>query len=58
MPSPFPGMDPWLEDPARWPAVHTRLITTLGDVLVVALKPRYEVVIEERGSTSTTTPPR
>ena len=46
MPSPFPGMDPWLEDPARWPAVHTRLITTLGDALVAALKPRYEVVIE------------
>lgn len=48
MPSPFPGMDPWLEDPARWPGVHTRLVTTLGDALVALLKPRYEVVIEER----------
>lgn len=48
MPSPFPGMDPWLEEPDRWPAVHTRLITTLGDTLVAALKPRYVVVIEER----------
>ena len=27
MPSPFPGMDPWLEDPAIWPGVHSLLIT-------------------------------
>ncbi|MFN0055331.1 MAG: DUF4058 family protein [Planctomycetales bacterium] len=22
MPSPFPGMDPYLEDPGLWPDVH------------------------------------
>ncbi|MBX3466039.1 MAG: DUF4058 family protein [Planctomycetes bacterium] len=48
MPSPFPGMDPWLEDPQGWTGVHTRLVTVLGDALVAALKPRYEVRIEER----------
>lgn len=48
MPSPFPGMDPWLEDPAGWTEVHARLVPTLGDALVAALKPRYVVRIEER----------
>ncbi|MCK4452049.1 MAG: DUF4058 family protein [Anaerolineae bacterium] len=27
MPSPFPGMDPYLEYPVRWPDVHHSLIT-------------------------------
>ena len=26
MPSPFPGMDPYLEHPALWPGVHQRFI--------------------------------
>lgn len=29
MPSPFPGMDPYLEDTNRWPAVHSGLIYTI-----------------------------
>lgn len=29
MPSPFPGMDPYLEDSARWPSFHTALVTTI-----------------------------
>jgi hypothetical protein len=33
MPSPFPGMDPFLEDPMYWPDVHHRLITAIGDEL-------------------------
>ncbi|MCO5170487.1 MAG: DUF4058 family protein [Planctomycetes bacterium] len=48
MPSPFPGMDPWLEDPQVWPEVHARFVPALGDALVTALKPRYLVRIEER----------
>jgi hypothetical protein len=28
MPSPFPGMDPYLEDPTRWPGVHSGLIAS------------------------------
>ena len=35
MPSPFPGMDPYLEDPAGWPNVHVNLITVpYGDYFV------------------------
>lgn len=48
MASLFPGMDPWLEDPERWTEVHTRLVVSLGDALVRALRPRYEVRVEER----------
>jgi len=48
MPSPFPGMDPYLEDPARWPDVHHRLITASSDYLTEQLRPRYFVRIEER----------
>lgn len=33
MPSPFPGMDPYLEDPARWGGVHTRLIVAAATEL-------------------------
>jgi Protein of unknown function (DUF4058) len=48
MPSPFPGMDPYLEHPARWPDVHHRLITASSDYLTEQLRPRYFVRIEER----------
>jgi hypothetical protein len=41
-------MDPWLEDPAQWPDVHTRLINALSDLLVPKVRPRYAVRIEER----------
>ena len=29
MPSPFPGMDPFLEDPSFWPDVHLNLIAEI-----------------------------
>lgn len=48
MPSPFPGMDPWLEDPARWPGVHQALITYLRDEMQPRLRPRYVATIGER----------
>ena len=48
MPSPFPGTDPYLEDPRRWPDVHHRLISVAGDLLTEQLRPRYLVRIEER----------
>ena len=31
MPSPFPGMDPYLEHPAFFPGVHDRFIAYLCD---------------------------
>jgi hypothetical protein len=48
MPSPFPGMDPYLEHPALWPGVHQRLITYLGDRLNTLLPPHYVADIGER----------
>jgi len=48
MPSPFPGMDPYLEHPAIWPDVHQRLIVALADALGPQLRPRYRAAIEER----------
>lgn len=48
MPSPFPGMDPYLEHPELWPNVHHGLISALRDILVPLLRPRYWVTIEER----------
>lgn len=48
MPSPFPGMDPYLEEPGLWPDVHTRIMTRVSDVLTEVLRPKYYVRIEER----------
>lgn len=47
MPSPFPGMDPFIEA-QKWTSFHTRFITELSDVLVAKLGPRYEADPEER----------
>lgn len=48
MPSPFPGMDPYLEDPNIWPGVHQRLITYIADELHPHVRPRYHARIGER----------
>ncbi len=48
MPTPFPGMDPYLEQRQLWPDVHNRLIAALGDFLSPRLRPRYYVSLEER----------
>src|SRR5207248_8535946 len=48
MPTPFPGMDPYLEQPALWPDVHNGLIAELRNALVPQLRPRYYVALEER----------
>lgn len=47
MPSPFPGMDPYLEHPGAWPNVHHRLITAIAISLAPYLRPKYRVVVEE-----------
>jgi hypothetical protein len=41
-------MDPYLEDPARWPDVHQRLITYLADALQPQVRPRYHARMGER----------
>src|SRR5690349_4104764 len=33
MPSPFPGMDPWLEHPAVFPDLHHSFVCVLSEVL-------------------------
>lgn len=48
MPSPFPGMNPYLENPQIWPSVHHRLITAIADSLVPQVLPKYLVYIEKR----------
>lgn len=48
MPGPFPGMDPYLEHPARWPGVHQGLITYIMSALNAVLPPRYVADIGER----------
>jgi hypothetical protein len=48
MPSPFPGMDPFLEDPAIFPDLHDRFITYLSEVLNSALPPPYFTGIASR----------
>ena len=46
MPSPFPGMDPFLES-QRWRDFHTRFITILSERLTPCVRPRYVVEVEE-----------
>jgi hypothetical protein len=48
MPTPFPGMDPYLEQRDLWPNVHSSLIVALRDDLAPRLRPRYYVAVEER----------
>jgi hypothetical protein len=48
MPSPFPGMDPYLEDPSVWMDFHERFITYCSDALNDRLPDAYETRIEER----------
>src|SRR5438270_11412805 len=48
MPSPFPGMDPYLEDRTMWRDVHLRLIAAIGDALAQQVAPAYYVAIEQR----------
>lgn len=48
MPSPFPGMDPYLEDPELWPDVHASLITTIRELIAPKVGPRYVARVEQR----------
>lgn len=49
MPSPFPGMDPWLEAPHIWPGFHWKLIVETVAVLQPQLRARgYYVDTAER----------
>ena len=45
---PFPGMDPYLEQPALWSEVHSRLIVAIADNISEQLLDDYRVAIEKR----------
>jgi hypothetical protein len=47
MPSPFPGMDPYLEDPAYWRDFHSRFINACSELLSERLPDAYEARIDE-----------
>jgi hypothetical protein len=47
MPSPFPGMDPYLEHPAHWQDFHTEFLTTIRRALTPLVGPKYFVQLEE-----------
>src|SRR5262249_16663893 len=49
MSGPFPGMDPYLENPADWPGFHHLLISAATEQLQRQVRPRgYYVNIDER----------
>ncbi|NEU76637.1 DUF4058 family protein [Hassallia byssoidea VB512170] len=48
MPSPFPGMNPYLENPELWAEVHSRLIVAIADAIAPQLRPKYRVAVEKR----------
>ena len=46
--SPFPGMNPYLENPELWSEVHSRLIVAIADDLTDQISEKYRVAIEKR----------
>jgi len=48
MPSPFPGMDPYLENPSTWSDLHQRLITYIAETLQPQVRPKYIARIGEQ----------
>src|SRR5437588_7702376 len=52
MPSPFPGMDPYLEDECLWPVFHHQLVTSLYQILLPGLVDRYRARVVQRHYTT------
>lgn len=48
MPSPLPGMDPFLEDEKLWPLFHMHLVHSLYQLLLPGLMDRYRARLAER----------
>jgi hypothetical protein len=48
MPSPFPGMNPYLERAAVWPMFHSQFISTCQQRLSRQVRPKYVVRLEAR----------
>ena len=48
MPLPFPGMNPYLEQPIFWSSFHSRLIVAIADFIEPQLNTGYYVEVETR----------
>ena len=48
MPSPFPGMDPYLEKRSLWPDFHASFLAYVRELLQPQIRPKYNARIEER----------
>ena len=48
MASPFPGMDPYLEDEALWPLFQHQLVAALYQIILPGLVDRYRARIQQR----------
>lgn len=48
MPGPFPGMDPYLENPAHWQGTHNALIVYMAEALNAVLPMPYAANVEAR----------
>lgn len=48
MPSPFPGMDPYLEESGGWSDFHHEFISCLRGALAASLSEAYDARIEQR----------
>ena len=48
MPSPFPGMDPYLENEELWPLFHHQLVLCLYQILLPGLVDRYRARVSQR----------
>jgi hypothetical protein len=48
MASPFPGMDPYLDDPAFWPDFHIEFTSALRNALRQRLPANYEARLDEQ----------
>lgn len=47
MPSPFPGMNPYLEQSTVWQDFHTRIVAVIGEVLAPQVSPSFLVRLEQ-----------
>ena len=47
MPSPFPGMNPWLEQEDLWQDFHTKFLVAINERLVQQVRPKYVVILEQ-----------
>ncbi|MGL6075855.1 MAG: DUF4058 family protein [Fimbriiglobus sp.] len=47
MPSPFPGMDPYLELPSLWTSIHTRLLVGISNYLKPQMPKGFRVDVEQ-----------